>query len=327
MARLTDVAERQREVFLEQARHCDGRSPVYADLCRRLAGEPRVARLVRGWARDVPLRLLGGLHYLVLAGEARWDGVDAALAAHEDFLRRFVAEQPVQTNEVQRSWVLLPCFLRVAERAGADALDLVELGPSAGLNLVWDRYRYAYRAGEWGEARAPLVLRGEERGPVPGSLLAQRPCVRRRLGIDRAPVDVTGDEGARLLECFVWAGQDERLRRLRLAVDAVRRDPPELVRGDFVELLPEVLASRAADALTVVFQSAALGYVDDAGRTRVRRVLRREGRRGLLAFVSAGRPRRDEPVWGLRIVVWPDGEREFVGHADYHGAWIDWERA
>jgi hypothetical protein len=29
--------------------------------------------------------------------------------------------------------------------------------------------------------------------------------------------------------------------------------------------------------------------------------------------------------WGLRIVYWPGGGREFVGHADYHGAWIELE--
>jgi hypothetical protein len=89
-------------------------------------------------------------------------------------------------------------------------------------------------------------------------------------------------------------------------------------------LLPEVLA-RGSDALTAVFQTAALGYVDDAARDRVRRTLRKAGRRAPLAFVSAGNPRADKRSWGLRIVTWPGGEREFVGHADYHGTWLDWE--
>ncbi len=324
---MTSVLAGRKEVFLEQARHCEGRSPLYANLCRRLAEDARVDRLVDEWTRHLPLRLLGGLHYLVLDGRADWDDVDSALVEHAEFLRRFVAEQPVQTNEVQRSWVLLPCFLRVAERAAAERLDLLELGPSAGLNLVWDRYRYSYERGSWGERDAPLALRGDERSAVPARLLQLRPRVRRRLGVDRAPIDVTSEEGARLLECFVWADQRERLERLRLAIAAVRSDPPQLVRGDFVELLPELLAGREAGALTVVFQSAVLGYLDDEGRTRVRQTLRDEGERGPLAFVSAGRPRRDEPVWGLRVIVWPDGEREFVGHADYHGAWIEWESA
>ena len=163
-------------------------------------------------------------------GEATWDD---PLGEHRAFLREFIGEQGVQTNEVQRSWVLLPLFLRVARQTGAQSLDLVELGPSAGLNLVWDRYRYRYEAGDWGPPAAALLLEGEERRPVPGELLELSPQVRGRVGIDRSPIDVTSEEGARLLRCFVWAGQDERFERLDRAIEAVRGDPPELVQRRF----------------------------------------------------------------------------------------------
>ena len=272
-------------------------------------------------AWDVPLRLLGGLHYLVLGGDADWDD---PLELHREFLTEFVRTQGVQTNEVQRSWVLLPLFLRVAERTGAEVFDLVELGPSAGLNLVWDRYRYRYEAGEWGSRDARLTLSAEEKKPVPGSLLGLQPRVRRRLGIDVDPIDVTTEVGARLLKCFVWAGQDERLYRLERAIESLRLDPPELVRADFAEELPRVLAARADDALTVVFQTAALGYLTDEGRGRVREALNVAGSDGKLVFVGSGNPRSGEHHWGLRIVYFPGGEREFAGEADYHGAWLDW---
>ncbi len=299
------------------------RSPLYADLCRRFADD-EVAREIVGpepeW--DAPLRLLGGLHYLVLAGKADWDD---PLSEHREFLRGFVAEQGVQTNEVQRSWVLAPLFLRIAQRTGADTFDLVELGPSAGLNLVWDRYRCRYGAGAWGPEDAPLRLEGEERRPVPEELLGLGPTVRGRVGIDRAPIDVTSEEGARLLRCFVWAGQTDRLERLDRSIEALRADPPELVRGDFVEVLPELLAAQPADGLTVVFQTATLGYVGGEGRARVRAALEESGRSRPLAFISTGKPRGEEGCWGLRLVYWPGGEREFAGHADYHGAWLQWE--
>ena len=262
----------------------------------------------------------------MLSGRASWDAVPEALSDETEFLQRFVAEQGVQTNEVQRSWVLLPLFLRVTQRTGAETLDLVELGPSAGLNLVWDRYGYRYAAGEWSRGEQALELSGEERGAVPATLLAERPAVGTRIGIDRSPIDVTNEEGARLLTCFVWADQRARIARLRAAVEAVRSAPPELVTGDFVERLPDVLARRRQEALTVVFQTAALAYVDDAGRGRLREVLDAAGADGPLAFVSTGRPRRGHDVWGLRILYWP-GVREFVGHADYHGAWLDWGAA
>jgi hypothetical protein len=275
----------------------------------------------------VPLRLLGGLHFLVLSGRASWEAVPDALRDEAAFLRRFVAEQGVQTNEVRRSWVLAPLFLRAAQRSGAATLDLIELGPSAGLNLMWDRYRCEYAAGVVGPASAPLVLRGEERGAVPAEVLAVEARVGRRVGLDRAPIDVTTEEGARLLTSFVWADQTERIERLRLAIAELRREPPELRRGDLLELLPDALAARRPEALTVVFQTAVLAYVGDEARAALRELLEAAGRDGPLAFVSTGRPRRDDDSWGLRITYWPGGEREFVGHADFHGAWLDWEPA
>ena len=51
---------------------------------------------------------LAAVVHLVLGGEASWDDPPSA---HADFLREFVRTQGVQTNEVQRSWVLLPLFL------------------------------------------------------------------------------------------------------------------------------------------------------------------------------------------------------------------------
>jgi hypothetical protein len=266
-------------------------------------------------AWDAPLRVLGGLHYLVLAGKASWDD---PLEEHAEFLRVFVREQSVQTNEVQRSWVLLPCFLRAAQLLETNDLDVVELGPSAGLNLVWDRYAYVYEATSWGREDAALRLEGEERSTVPAALLELTPRVLRRVGIDLAPIDVTTDEGARLLQCFVWAGQDERMKRLSRAIEAVRANPPQLVRGDLAEELPGVLRDRP----TVVFQTAVFPYLSDKARVAVRAALAQA--RAPVAFVTAGRPRDGAPGWGMRIEVYPEGEREFVGHADFHGAWLDY---
>jgi hypothetical protein len=303
--------------FEEQALHCEGRSPLYAELCRRYARDPVARELVAlAPSRRPLLALLGGLHYLVLGGEAAWDD---PLEQHADFLADFVRRQGVQTNEVQRMWVLLPLFLHATR--GAEEVDVVEVGASGGLNLVFDRYRYVYERGEWGPRGSPLVLTGTERTPLPASLLAQRPSVRSRIGIDLAPVDVTAEDGARLLESFVWADQTERSARLRAAIDLVRDDPPTIVRGDVTEALPGLLAALPDGGVTVVFQSSVFEYIDEAGRARVRDALDSSGRD--LVFISAGQPRDEIRSWGMRIYR-PGREREFVGHADYHGTWLDY---
>jgi hypothetical protein len=274
-----------------------------------------------GWR--TPLQLAAALHYLVLGGEASWDDVDGALDGHVEFIGRFVAEQPVQTNEVQRSWMLLPCFLEIARHAAVSEFDLIELGPSAGLNLVWDRYRYRYSAGSWGRPGAPLELGGEERRPVPADLLGIDVRVSKRIGVDAAPIDVTTDDGARLLKAFVWADQTWRLEQLDRAIEALREDPPELVRGDAVAELPGLLAS-ASDRLTVVLQTAVFGYIGAEGAERIYETLDDAAARRPLAYVGSHQPGPDvHTYWALAVRVWP-GERETVAHADFHGAWIEW---
>ena len=110
--------------------------------------------------------------------------------------------------------------------------------------------------------------------------------VRSRRGIDLSPVDVTTEHGARLLRAFIWPGRVERAQRLRKAIEILRREPPVLVRGDYVELLPALLAERDDSALTVVFQTASTGYLHADRRAELRELLEDAGREGPLGWIS-----------------------------------------
>ena len=269
---------------------------------------------------DLPLRLLGALHYLVLAGLASWDDVPAALEQHAGFLRRHLVEQHVQTNEVQRAWALLPAFLSVAD---GRPLDLLELGPSAGLNLVWDRYAYRYRTGTWGASSLTLV--GDDRVAPPAELLARDVVVARRRGIDRSPVDVTTEHGARVLESFVWADQVERLHRLRGAIEVLRADPPELVQGDYVESLAPLLDDRIDGTQLVVFQTASTMYLTPEELEQLRRELQGAGRRQPFTYLgTASGP--DNVGYALEVQRVPGEEPVRVALFDFHGEWLEWGR-
>jgi hypothetical protein len=304
-----------------------GGSRLYAALARSLADDPVVADIVGEhkprW--EAPLRLFGGVHYLELAGMVQhpWPKLRGVLEANRDWLARFVADHPVQTNEVQRSWGLLPGFLSVAD---GRPLDLVELGPSAGLNLFWDRYRYRYGERFWGRADAPLELAGAAESGPPPALLERSVAVRKRVGIDRRPVDVTTDHGARVLEAFVWADQAERLERVRRAIEIVRADPPRLMEGDYVEVLPALLAERDLEALTIVYHSASTVYLRDEERATIVETLESEGRRGSLAHVSFEFTRDDDigyEGFELDVQAWP-GERRRLALLDGHANRLEW---
>lgn len=266
---------------------------------------------------DFPLRLLAGLHYLVLEGRASWDDIDRAVEEERDFLVRFVQERVVQTNEVQRAWALLPAFLALADER---PLEVLELGPSAGLNLVWDRYRYRYSTGEWGDG--PLLLSGEDRVPPSAQLLAKRVDVVRRRGIDLRPVDVTTAEGARLLESFVWADQTARVERLRTAISVLRDDPPVLIAGDYVAELPGALADRTPGAQLIVFETASTQYLSREEHARLRESMHHAGRDAPFTYLTT-RSAPEDDGYSLKAMEWPSGDEHVIVRLDFHGAWLD----
>ena len=276
------------------------------------------------------------MHHLVLTGAApdalsgEWGDFAAALVEHDDEIRRRIRRALVQTNEVQRCVALLPAFLAVARETGLP-LELLELGPSAGLNLLVDRYRIVYANGARGPAGARLELVAEERGaPVPADLLATPLHVRRRRGIDLAPVDATTEAGYLLLRSFVWPGLDDRVRRLDAAVATLRAEPerPQLIEGDYVELLPAVLAERPADAVTVVYQTASTSYLPADAAARLRSSLDAAASDGRpLAWVSTRRHDEregaEEDAYELELRVWP-GPPRLAASLDFHGNWLAW---
>ena len=314
-------------------------APAYARLAARLARQPQLVEPIldgdAGW--DAGLRLFAAVHYLVLSGAApdalsgEWDDFASALAAHADALRRRVREQGVQTNEVQRCVALLPAFLTIA-RETRMPIELLELGPSAGLNLLVDRYRYRYANGSWGPVGALLELVAHEHGGlVPADLLRESLPVRGRRGIDLSPVDARTDDGYLLLRSFLWPGLEERVARLDAAVATLRAEtePPTLIQGDYVDALAQVVADRPADAVTVVFQTASTGYLGAEAAAALRGVLDAAGGDGRpLAWVSTRR--QDEREGGsddhfeLELRVWPHRPR-LAAYVDFHGNWLDWQ--
>jgi hypothetical protein len=217
---------------------------------------------------DVAHRVIAAAEYLRLRGEA---GDDLLATIHEqpDFVRHFVHEHTIQTNVVQRCWALLPLFLTVARERGA-RLDLLELGCAAGLNLFWDRFAYSYVNGSWGSPDA-LRLRGDEREPVPADLLAVEVDVVRRRGVDLRPLDVSREDDLHLLDAFSF--DDGYREKIRSAARILHADPPQLIEGDYVELLPRLLSDRDPSAVLVVFQTISTIYLPLERRLRVKEVL------------------------------------------------------
>jgi hypothetical protein len=336
--------------FRRQGRVCgEMGSPLYADWLARCADDfaagGRVARLVDGWQGhpvldNVGLRLLGAAHYLALTGEApelephlpslggrfeaapAWSALQRVFERCAERIRGHLAEQ-VQTNEVLRCCALLGGFLALA-REGGLPLALREIGTSAGLNLCFDRYRYALGGARWGPAEAKVALACEWRGAAPDLSGALRTA--SRAGCDIAPIDLS-DRAARLrLESFFWPDQTERLARLRAACDTALAAGVRVERMRAGDFLARELAAPAPGATTVVFHSVMWMYVPAGERERIAALLDDAGARATRA-APLGWLRMEGVNFEhceIRLRTWPGGEERLLGRCHYHGAWVEW---
>ena len=177
---------------------------------------------------------------------------------HAEALGALLSTRSTQTNEVNRCAALLPALVHAVP--AARAIALVELGASAGLNLLLDRYAYRYT----GEAAAVRAGQGPVRceSAVDGTLpsLAACPLIAQRVGVDLDPVDVHDEDAVRWLTACVFADQPWRVQRLLAAVQFARRRPPTIIRGDATTLLRELDGDRLGGAHPVVWHSLVLGY-------------------------------------------------------------------
>ena len=344
-----DIAEH----FEKQAQACDRMgSPFTARLCRLLpdlldAGT-RTGQRVLSWAGDpradaLALRLCGGLHALVLSGDddalaavyppnavsdaALGAGAGSAIARHDARLAANLDSAP-QTNEIGRSAMLLPGFLAIARETGLP-LDLYEIGSSAGLNLLFDRFHYRYGDAGWGNEDASVGLAPEMRGNAPA--LGGALNIIRRRGSDIAPIDVAKPEERLRLTSYVWADQTARLDRLAAAIGIAARQPFELDKADAADFVDQALATRRPDAVLVLFHSIMWQYLPMATRQRIEQALTTAGATagidggGPIAWLRMEPSDANNPYAVVQLTLWPDGATRELARCDFHGRWIEWK--
>src|SRR5262249_17483699 len=159
--------------------------------------------------------------------------------------------------EVGRCAVLLPAL-------PPGPLALVEVGASAGLCLLFERYGYEFGSARLGPLSSAVRLPCAATGPVPLPPALPRIVWRRGLGL--RPIAVHDDDAVRWLLACVWPEHQERRQRLEDAIATARTDPPVVRAGDLVDDLPALLAEAPHDAQLVVFHSAVLSYVSQERR-------------------------------------------------------------
>lgn len=318
---------------------------LLAGLGKRLDRTTLTGRRMLDWravsgdlaAEAMPLRLAGGLHALVRAGQLpalarlyppETPGVAelaraamTAIATADGALQTWLDHAP-QTNEVARSGVLYPGLMQIAARTGLP-LSLWEMGASAGLNLNLDRFGYVLGGRVLGDAGSGVQLAPDWQGPPPEGTAPQ---VAARRGCDLNPLDATSAAGAARLMAFIWPDQTERLARTEAAIAIARAHPPQLDRADAADWVEARLADPEEGVARVLMHTVTMQYFPEAVRNRIEGLMVEAGAVATpkaplawLAFEYA------DKTFGLTLRLWPgDGVPQLLATAHPHGREVIW---
>jgi hypothetical protein len=343
-----------RAVFAQQAAWChELGSPLTGLLCellgKRLDRSTGIGRLILDWPASqpalqfdaLPLRLAGGLHALVRRGrlpalahlyppqpmpqgDMLWRELASALGEAGDELAPWLARAP-QTNEVARAAALMSGLLVVAATTGLP-LALYELGASAGLNLMLDRFGYQLGSLSTGVDGSPVRLAPIWEGPAPPATTI---AIQDRRGVDLHPVDVTSPADRERLLAYIWADQPERLARTAAAIAIAATNPPMLGQGDAADWLETQLEPAPRSGLVrVVMHSIAFQYFPPATRQRINAIMTRLGvtasAQAPLAWLFYEMDPERPTMAVLRLRLWPGGQEQILATGDSHGTRLSW---
>jgi hypothetical protein len=289
-----------------------GKSPLYAALSEAVAEDPELLAFLERLPppKRQPNLLLAAVR-LLFGLQRDYAALRAAVLEHGDEVAAVLETRRTQTNEPGRCASLLPLLAALPQ-----PLALLEVGASAGLCLLPDRYAYDYAGHRVGAAAVVFPCRPEGVVPLPAAL----PRVAWRAGIDLAPVDVADDDAVAWLEALVWPEETDRLERLRAAVAIARAAPPRIVAGDLVERLPGLAAEAPRDATLVVFHTAVLAYLALDRRAELGRRVEEVGATWIACEAPGVLPALGAAERGFVLGV--DGRR--VATCDSHGRWLRW---
>lgn len=344
-------------------------SRVYADYCAGVAEDPALLALAcsvmpsqpppnvlfaavkdllledaerSAEARDL-VRFYPAVSGAPIPDEAAFPAFRAFCLAHADALDAGLRTGRTQTCVVHRSAIMLPAIGALPRVVAADGrVGLLEIGPSVGLNLRLDHYRFDYvgavgavgasgTAGaggtrSWGDAasrpRLTCEVRGHREPPLPERFRAVA-----RHGLELSPVDVNDPRAVRWLRALIWPEHVERGRAMDEALAVAARVPAEIAAGDATTDIEAAIARLPADAPRVVFATHALYQIPEEGRRAMAEGVARASEAAPVDLVTM----ESDLLGASRIDAYAYAGGARAGHerlarSDSHGRWIEWAR-
>jgi hypothetical protein len=324
-------------------------SPLYRELSGTVASDPAILGMLtrRRTGQQASYLFFGAVQDLLLSGAEHPlrefyssvasgavrepAGAGPALAefcrAYHEELGERISTRLVQTNVVRRAIALRYALWAVGQRS-REPVHLVEVGASAGMLLLVDRYRYAIGTHTFGSPDAAVTLDAEWRSEVPPPDLDDIPPIASRIGVDLNPVDVSSAEERRWLRALVWPEHRTAAALLDAALTELAADPPPLVAGDAIDVCPKLAGELPPGEPRVVFHAATRMHVPAERRTAFDDAIDSIGEEGPLYHVWLEPPyaphHRYPADAGVLAMHGPDGDALLsLVRVDGHLQWLE----
>lgn len=331
------------KTFLNFAeKECKGSSLLYEYLSIKVSRDAEILTICKnaGVGQPIPNLLFGAVHYLLLKGREHplkefYPSIVSNPKPYRDsfkFFRDFCFDyrkeiesilktRLVQTNEVRRCAYLYPTFCTIYEQV-KKPLALIEIGTSAGLQLLWDKYSYSYEQNDlYGNMDSKLNITAEIRGENTPILHLMPPPVSTRIGIDLNIIDLNNEDDKLWLKSLIWTEHKERLFMFEEAARYIKEAPVRLFDGDGISLLPEFVDDISKDSVICIFH------------THVANQMPLEKKKQLLQTVEeVGKNRDVFHIYNniqdryLHLDYYLDGieSKNTIAETEGHGKWFEW---
>ncbi|HLR63033.1 MAG TPA: DUF2332 domain-containing protein [Lentibacillus sp.] len=322
---------------------CKDSSALYEFLSLRISADDDILELCSEAqnGQPVPNLLFGAVHYLLLKGKEHPlkeyypsltdspKNIDSSTfvcfkefcTAYKNDIVSILRNKLVQTNEVRRCAYLYPIFSYIYHKT-KKPLSLIEIGTSAGLQLLWDKYSYTYGTDQiYGDKRSHVHITSEIKDGNNPPLPTESPPVASKIGLDLDISDLKNAEDYLWLKSLIWPEHQDRLALFEKAVERFTDNPVELIEDDGIALLEDVVETRPEDTVICIFHTHVANQIPEHAKYE------------LLGKVKKIGSNRDvfhlyNNMWDrkLHLDYYLDGVEfnQTIGETDGHGRWFEW---
>lgn len=341
------LAKRKAWFLRFAEKECLNVSPFYYDLSNKIAEDVALLNLA-GYCRQgqpMPNLFLGAVHFLLLANLTHelatyYPSINPTIqedlpfplfrdfcGANEETIKHILATKIVQTNALNRTAYLMPIVFSLFE--SGTAINLIDIGTSAGLTLNLDLYEYDY--GDKRKFGNSLVkINCEIRsGKLPK--FAKNIRINNKIGIDQNPLDVKDSQNALWLKALIWPDRSQRFERMAKAIELAQTSNIQLVKAVEIADFKRIIKAQSIDTLLVVYHTHVLYQFSKEARIAFWQMLDTIGQERDFYYLAAESASVLEYDYGLgdvlvELTTYQNGvkSKRLVARTNGHANWVKW---